>query len=504
MQNNTSNNKENIIKDSLRYAFTTYFAQFAGIIASLIIRKYLGPENMGVWTIILTIFGYTSFSHLGLLAAAEKELPYNYGKKNISLSNRIESAVLSFGTLFTIILVVCILAFVFLRYKEYSLVFSFGLVAVVLFTIVQWFLNYIITVLRSKKEFKLLSSSQNWNTVYGTLITVVLVILFGIYGIYFSMFLSLFIWAAHLLVVYRFNIKYEYDGKLLWKLFIVGLPISLGSLAFIFLLTADRIIIGRMLGLKALGIYSLATMVSSSMWRLPTSFSVILFPRLQEKYGRENDDEKSLIKYIVFPTYVMTYLLPLLFFLVYFWFPVLIEVFLPKYLDGLSAMKIILLGTYFLCLNVTASQYFIVVNRQFVLMLITLLMISLSYTINYYIIRMGWGINGVAVGMDIIYFIYGFGTLLWVLIKIIEPQKICNLLFKILMPIPYYLIGLFLLEYSLPMMGHSLGYNLFVSIIKSVLMGVIAAPIILLIDKDIDVMRPLINMVSRKRYEKKQ
>jgi O-antigen/teichoic acid export membrane protein len=492
-----SNTKTQMVKDAFRFSVTTYFSQIVGMITALLIRKYLGPERMGIWAVMLTIFGYTTYSHLGTLLAAEKELPYNYGKNDMPTAQRITNVSFSFGTIFSFLVAALLVIYVAINHARFSLEYQIGLITVALLTLSQWGINYVVTILKSNNEFKVLTGTQNWNITYGAIMTIGFGFLWNIYGIYLAIVLSTSIWLVRLLTIRRYHVSFDFDWAYLWKLLFIGFPLLLNGLAFVSLLTIDRIVIGRFLGLKELGIYSLAIMISSSLWRLPNTFGIVLFPRMQAKFGKEQAQADALVNFILLPTYVITYLMPLLFIFIYIWFPIIIMSFLPNYLAGMAAMQIMLLGVFFLSLSVTPTQYFITVNRPYALLVFTYATILASYGLNWALVRAGYGISGVAVGMTITYLFYGLGTLLWALSKNIKTNKLPAILGKILLPVIYYLIILYILDMLFS--GSLTAFPLFAQgLLKSAIWAIVSLPMAYLCDKETKVVTHLFAIFKAK------
>ena len=131
----------------------------------------------------------------------------------------------------------------------------------------------------------------------------------------------------------------------------IGIPLVLLGFMFVNLTNIDRIVIIKMLGLEQMGVYSIAIMMGGIIHNVANMGSIVLYPRFQETYAK-NDDKKEVfavmqktIKILWFPLLVLV-LLGVVF------LPPLVRILLPKYADGIGAMKIFLFGIYFLSLAI--------------------------------------------------------------------------------------------------------------------------------------------------------
>jgi O-antigen/teichoic acid export membrane protein len=68
-----------------------------GIATFLVSRRFLGPELTGVWNLVQTVTGYVMSANSGVLAGAEREVPYWRGRGDPSLEDRSRRQMFSFS-----------------------------------------------------------------------------------------------------------------------------------------------------------------------------------------------------------------------------------------------------------------------------------------------------------------------------------------------------------------------------------------------------------------------
>jgi len=68
------------------YLSGTVVTQVVSLGAAILTRRFLGPVQIGIWTLMQLILSYTRYSSLGTMAASSLEIPFYVGKKTASKS----------------------------------------------------------------------------------------------------------------------------------------------------------------------------------------------------------------------------------------------------------------------------------------------------------------------------------------------------------------------------------------------------------------------------------
>src|SRR4051794_15775940 len=80
-----------ILVDATVYSFAGYLIQPVAIVSSLLVRGTIGPYLAGVMATLNLILFYASFSHLGVLNAAERDMPVSLGSADTARFHRIRN-----------------------------------------------------------------------------------------------------------------------------------------------------------------------------------------------------------------------------------------------------------------------------------------------------------------------------------------------------------------------------------------------------------------------------
>ena len=151
-------------------------------------------------------------------------------------------------------------------------------------------------------------------------------------------------------------------------------------------------------------------MVNSYVFSLPMMFAHVWYPNLQEAYGRGGGDARVIKNYLTTPVSIFTTLIPFLCGLGIFIVPLLVDLFLPRFTDGLSAMKVYLMGSYFLILAQLSSNFLVTIDRYLIEIPILIISVILNGVFNLFFLNAGLGILGVAIGTTLSFCFYGIAS----------------------------------------------------------------------------------------------
>jgi len=400
-------NRKNVLKDVGTYAGSAYISQIFDFVNGILVRKFLGPSTMGLWSLLQVVISYSKYSLLGTVQAAAKEIPYKIGKGEELEAAEIKNNVYGFAIFSGIINAFFCLIFAVWHNKTLDQDFIVGIGAAGFIILGQRLYNYWVVLLRVTKQFNVASALMLFSSVVSLLLTVSLILPFGFYGFLIS---QTVIYVINLAFIRRFgklSLTYSLNFKVIRPVIRLGLSLILCQVSYVVFTSLDRIFISRMLGFTPLGLFSVAIMANTYILSFPNIAGIVLFPYYQEKFGKR-DNPKDLESYVMYPTITLTYILPFLICLVWFFSPLLFHYFLPQYVDGLPALKLLIIGSYFLCLTQHFNVFLITIQKQFQLFLATLLATAVLSAVLYGTIRTGWGITGVAAGESAVFALYLF------------------------------------------------------------------------------------------------
>lgn len=489
--------KDQIIKDSSKFITSVYLGNITGIITGIVTRKFLGPTLMGVWSYIQVIQYYSNLGHLGVLSAAERELPYYFGKKDQAISDKIKNNAFAFTFLVSLLFFFGLVAYAFGVKHRVSTPYFYGLLTVAILAFGGQYGLFYTVLLRAHKNFSILSQAKVIFALTWLALTLFLVIPFNIYGIYLVAIGVMIVDTSFCYYKTRYPLKFELDIRELKRLFVIGAPLILLSVGIISIRNIDKIFIANMLGSEQLGYYSIAIMASDYIFSIPATFSIVMFPRFQESYALK-DNIIDIQNFVNTPTQILSYFIAIIIGFSFLILPPVIMVILPQYIEGIMALKILLLGTFFISLTYMANQFLITLNKQIYIVPLVLFVVAVGCLLDYLFIKWGYGINGVAIGTGIANFLYyllvlGYAMLHYADIKLILKFMAGNLF-------PFLLITGFLLGITrfVPLNPNS-WLSLFISTVFSVLLfGILCLPLLWYIDRKTDVLKRVFKIIREK------
>ncbi len=466
--------KEQIIKDSLSLTVTNYAAYFVSLLRGFLVRRLLGPNLFGFYSILTVIRGYGGYSNLGTRTAAEKELPYLIGKKDCAKVERTKNVAISF-----IILAASIGTFIlFLStfFYAYSDILQKGIRIISLVIFFTEISSYFTIILRSYKRFILIGKVTIFSSLVGLVAATLLTYFFSLKGALFSLVLVPIFIASYIWLKTNYRFKILFDFKETKKLIKIGIPLIVLTLMYLTMISIDRIMIYSLINPTAVGYYSIALIVSSFAFFLPKQVGIVMFPRFREKYG-QTENIGSLSTYLLEPTKVIAYTMPIFIGSLFILTPPLIKLLLPQYLPGIKAMKILIMGFFFFSLTHMSSSLLITLSRERRMIAIQGVCIICSILLDYLFIKAGLGIEGVALGTSLVYLLYSTWLISYAL-SYFKKRFSARLKFFgfIYSPIFYTIIILFISGYLLkfiPISG-----EIYRALIEFVLFGLLSMPLI--------------------------
>ena len=489
--------KDQIIKDSSKFITSVYLGNITGIITGIVTRKFLGPTLMGVWSYIQVIQYYFNLSNLGILSAAERELPYYFGKKDQAKSEKIKNNAFAFTFVISLLIFSGLVTYAFEVKYRVSTPYFYGLLTVAILASGGQYGLFYTVLLRANQNFSILSQAKVIFALIWLVLTLSLVVPFNIYGIYLVAIVVMIVDISFCYYKTRYPLKFELDIRELKRLFVIGAPLILLSVGIISVRNIDKIFIANMLGSEQLGYYSIAIMASDYIFSIPATFSIVMFPRFQESYALK-DNIIDIQNFVNTPTQVLSYFIAVVIGFGFLILPPIVIVILPQYIEGIVALKILLLGTFFVSLTHMSNQFLITLNKQIYIIPLILFVVAVGCLLDYLFIKWGYGINGVAIGTGIANFLYyllilGYAMLHYADIKLILKFMAGNLF-------PLLLITGFLLviTWFVPLNPNS-WLSLFISTIFRVLLfGILCLPLLWHIDRKTGVLKRVFKIIREK------
>ena len=90
---------QQIIRDLSIYSFASMLTQFMALAAGIVSRHFLGPAQMGIWSLLQIFSAYAGYVPLGVPEAILREIPYHEAKGEKNYAQKIKDLIFSFTML---------------------------------------------------------------------------------------------------------------------------------------------------------------------------------------------------------------------------------------------------------------------------------------------------------------------------------------------------------------------------------------------------------------------
>ena len=383
----------------------------------IIILKFVPPTIMGIWLALQLIQNYGIQCHFGILNGMSRQIPLYVGKEMKDYAERIESSARqNILILSSIGLTILFILYVF---KIFSSEMNIFICAMILITIIRLNMEFHIALFKAKQQFKKASI---------IIASEAMLMLLALPLVYFmqldGLILRSLICAILLLILssklnnwaYRVESSYLLTKEIIF----IGFPIMILGLALVVFGSMDRLMILKFLDTETLGIYSIGLAVASILSLIPAFSGQSFYPKMVELYGSKGIGKKMIM--LCIQSSMISFLITSLgVILIYFLLPIFVEYFLESYINGITAMKIILISGLFLALT-AGPNYFIIASEQkikqigliaFVVILIFLFSLKFS----------SLGLNGILWSVVVGSFAYMMGLWLIVLTSYIGQKN---------------------------------------------------------------------------------
>ncbi|MFA6281675.1 MAG: oligosaccharide flippase family protein [Candidatus Omnitrophota bacterium] len=432
--------KEIIIKDTAKYSFAQYTAQGIGFIISTALRAFLGPYYMGIWSILQVILCYITYLSLGVTDAAAYKIPFYRGSKDKSSEEEVKNTAFSFIFAVSLLSSLGLIVAALLLRKKYPVEVIVGLLSLAIYIILQRFYSFYIILIRAYKNITVLSRSMIFDAIVNLVLMFLIVKQFRLYGLYITISILAVLNTLFIYLSTKYDLSFKFSFKRLKSLVLFGLPLSLNGFLDEILKSIDRIMIASMMGITAVGYYSVAIMGRNYISRLSAGVGVVTIPHIQEIYGKTKEIY-DIKKFVIVPTLILSYLLPPFLGAAYLASPLFVKLVLPQYTSGILALQIMFLSTFFLSCAPQPGQFLITIGKQARLIPISLAAIIVNIGLNYIFIKNGFGVSGVAVATSISSFLVFFTTLIYAMKHFANINEITLFILKIIWPL-FYIISI--------------------------------------------------------------
>jgi O-antigen/teichoic acid export membrane protein len=379
-----------------------------GTLTSLMLRWWLDPARLGVYTGLRLYLDNTNRTSLGVGLGAIQEIPILRASGKEAEARHIANVAHTTNTLTCLAYALALVLWAWLRVPwlagdRLSAEWTWGLVAVAGLALIKRYESFLIAVLRAHQEFELTTRVDVVESLVSAISVAGGLVLAGFWGLLVSVAVILLAKIAYLHRRHPLRFGWAWDWPLVARLMRTGLPILANTAAFGAVLNIDRALILGFVpdGERAAGLYTIALLGTS--WSLDAAGRIVtvLYTYFQTTLGRTNDPVRVAWQ-AVKATEAQAPLLAAGGAVAYLAGPTFLGLLMPRYVEGLVALRPLLPGMVLLALAWPARQMLITIGRPYRLCAATLFGLAVVAASGVFG-ALREGIVGVAWGMTIGY-----------------------------------------------------------------------------------------------------
>lgn len=328
----------------------------------LLMVRLLDPVDLGFFNKNGVVLGYMLWFTLGVFSGLSRELPFYYGKKDISTAHSLASVVDAFaiilgGTAFLLFSVIALRYGLQKQYWHCAVWFSNAVVA---FQII--YRNYLGVTFRTRHDFVKLASVDVSIAII-SLASLVFVWRWQYYGLCFR---AVFVAIITIAITYYYrpiHVTPHWDTKKFWHLFKTGLPIFMtGYVVSWWSATLSTTWIAWKMDALQMGLYSFPVFVFGTVTLFSNSFNQIYYPRLVESYAKDGD-VRRLFRLLLKPICLLFLINGAMLIAGWLLMPYAVRWVAPKYIKSILPAQVMLLNLLIYWLD-PALKIFYVIKRS--------------------------------------------------------------------------------------------------------------------------------------------
>jgi O-antigen/teichoic acid export membrane protein len=412
------------LRDSVRVVAAGQLGRVLGIVTALALRWMLEPALLGVYSGLRVFLDQTNRTSLGIGLGAAQEVPSLRARGRYAEARDLTDVAYTTTTITCVIYAVVLMVGAVVWWssragRPFGAEWAAGLAIVAGLTVLQRRMSFHVAMLRARGQFGVTAELDALEAVLGAVITLLGVWLAGFWGLLAAVGLILALKSAWLSWRRPLRFRHRFDLASTIRLARVGLPIFANTALFGAVMSLDRVLILTRLpdGARAAGLYSAALLATGWSLDIAGRIATVLDPHFRVTLGR-GGSVSNVIDAANRASRAQAPALFLLSLVVFAVGPIGLGLVLPKYEEGLTALRPLVPGTLALAMSWPSRQALIALERPWRLGLATAIGLIVGLVAGT-IAADRAGIEGVAAVMSLSYALMYLGTNL----ALIVPER---------------------------------------------------------------------------------
>lgn len=337
--------QRNFGQGGIKYFISQIFQAAMAVIRGLILPNILGPFHYGVVSTLNLIEKYSKFTNLGIHKNILYKVPNLKTKGNPEEIEDIKNNCFYFTLMTGIIAVVVIFGIAIFNFRTLNTHLFWGLLIMSFYPLLLSVRSVYTLLLRVNKNFRLIAKVVNITTLLIIGLVIVLGYLFKSIGVLSGQVIAIFICILIFAKTSGFRFKFKINKAKIIDFLKFSIPIIfVVEVLLAFLITIDRIMILRHLGVIFVGYYTIGLTICGLIMILPLSIATVVSPTLIEEYGKPDGNSANLF---LTTTYLNAMLVAFFLAVVSISAPAIIKIIFPRYEAGIQSAQIIPFAFYF-------------------------------------------------------------------------------------------------------------------------------------------------------------
>jgi len=399
-----------LLKNSFFYSISTFLSKGIGVILLPFYTRVLTPSDYGIMDLVAVsvLMVTNAFS----LQTNQSMCRYYVDDKSVEDQKSYFSTTMIFY-----IIIYSVIAFIVYTFRSSFALFLFGSASyssVLTLAALNILINNVYyltsTLYRLKSESKQFSLLSFIRTIASSLLIILFVLFLkmGVIGVFWGQIAANTLMLLIVLgkLIGNFDIKLFSRTKL-FEMIRFGFPLVPTVLIIFIMQYVDRIMITKMIGIEALGLYAVGIKVSSLISLLLSGFQLAWGPYVFGNYQKE--DTKRIIS--IFFHYINIFSLLIVSFLLLFSSDLLKILADPSFYNAYKVVPLLSVSTLFFALGSYFSIGFGIANKNGIQSIIYLFVIIINISLNYMLIKKN-GITGAALATMISFILSGISSII--------------------------------------------------------------------------------------------
>ncbi len=377
----------------ISYSSAMLVSRFLTGVQGLVLIRLLEPEVLGVWLGLQLIALYGVHAHFGLINAVNRQVPFYRGRNELDSASNVEE--LARGSLSILSAVgLCVLAALYPS-GWFDSAAGRGALAVTMATIININVQFYVGLFRARHEFGKAGLISVINSVV-IFIGLPLVYFFGFNGLLWRAIVAAVIVFISCIAMDGFVYRMKHNGREVLGLIRIGFPIMVMSYGIVLFSAMDRTLILLFLDERAMGEYALCFAAATIVSLLPGLIGQVYYPRMTEAFS-VSGITRGLVRICAQSSLVSAAIAGCVCLACYFVLPPVVDLWFPKYTQGVPALRIALIA-YFLLSFTAGPNYFLISTvqkrRQFMIYVAAAVLMLLSgyWLANYGLVGIAWSL----------------------------------------------------------------------------------------------------------------